>query len=133
VNLNARPVGEGLFELLFTVRDTGPGIDPKRLDRLFEPYVQDDALATPAVAGTGLGLAIAKRLAERMGGKLWAESQPREGSTFYFCVSLRMIRPEARPISKRPPAADEMPSVPGLIADLDGHGRQILRSGSPRG
>jgi PAS domain S-box-containing protein len=66
------------------VRDTGIGIPPDRMDRLFESFSQVDASTTRRYGGTGLGLAISRRLAELMGGTMWAESRPAEGSTFHF-------------------------------------------------
>jgi PAS domain S-box-containing protein len=73
-------------ELHFTVTDTGIGIPPDRLDRLFKAFSQADASTTRRFGGTGLGLAISKRLCEQMGGKIWAESRPGEGATFHFTI-----------------------------------------------
>jgi signal transduction histidine kinase/HPt (histidine-containing phosphotransfer) domain-containing protein len=78
-----------LLHLHFSVRDTGIGIQPDRLARLFKPFMQADASTAQRYGGTGLGLAISKRLVEFMGGKMWAESAPGEGSTFNFTVNVR--------------------------------------------
>jgi CheY-like chemotaxis protein/HPt (histidine-containing phosphotransfer) domain-containing protein len=85
-----------LLHLHFSVRDTGIGIQPDRLARLFKPFMQADASTAQRYGGTGLGLAISKRLVEFMGGKMWAESAPGEGSTFHFTVNVR-AKPNAAP------------------------------------
>ncbi|WP_228060420.1 MULTISPECIES: hybrid sensor histidine kinase/response regulator [unclassified Coleofasciculus] len=70
--------------LLFSVRDTGIGIPPNRMDSLFKPFTQVDASTTRQYGGTGLGLVISQRLTQMMGGRMWVESQVGIGSTFYF-------------------------------------------------
>ncbi len=77
---------EGEYEIQFAVRDTGIGIHPDRIDRLFKSFSQADASTTRQYGGTGLGLAIGKQLSEMMGGQMWVESQVGYGSTFYFTL-----------------------------------------------
>ena len=74
------------FEFQFAVKDTGIGIPPDRIDRLFKSFSQVDASTTRKYGGTGLGLAIGKQLSEMMGGRMWVESQVDQGSTFYFTL-----------------------------------------------
>ncbi len=75
--------------LRFEVQDTGLGISPEKLGRLFSPFVQADAGTTRKFGGTGLGLVITKRLAEAMGGAVGAVSEVGKGSTFWFTARLK--------------------------------------------
>jgi len=77
------------LHLHFSVRDTGIGIQPERLSRLFKPFSQGDASTARHYGGTGLGLAISKQLVELMGGKMWAESLPGAGATFHFTINVQ--------------------------------------------
>jgi CheY-like chemotaxis protein len=82
---------DGHIELHVVVRDTGVGIPPDRVDRLFQSFSQADVSISRRYGGTGLGLAISKRLAELMGGTMWAESEgvPGRGSAFHFTLVTR--------------------------------------------
>ncbi len=70
--------------LLFYVKDTGIGINNNDHEKIFDSFTQLD----PLTRGTGLGLYICKSLVERMGGRIWMESEPGKGSTFYFTVKI---------------------------------------------
>ncbi len=78
---------DAAVELAFAVRDTGIGLTAEGMGRLFQSFSQADSSTTRKYGGTGLGLAISRRLAELMGGRMWAESDgPGRGSTFHFTV-----------------------------------------------
>ncbi|MDM8525404.1 ATP-binding protein [Desulfococcaceae bacterium HSG8] len=76
------------YSLTFKVRDTGAGIAPEDMDRIFQPFVQSDAASKPS-EGTGLGLSICSSLIRLMGGDLHVESREGEGSVFSFQVRVR--------------------------------------------
>ena len=78
-------------ELEFEVRDTGIGMSPDEISRLFMPFSQGDSSTTRKYGGTGLGLAICKSLSEAMGGKVWATSVLREGSSFFSRVRVDIV------------------------------------------
>ncbi len=80
------PQEDDRHEICFTVRDTGIGIPPERMNCLFQSFSQVDMSTTRKYGGTGLGLAISKRLVEMMGGKIWAESEIAIGSAFHFTI-----------------------------------------------
>ena len=85
----------------FEVADTGIGIEPAELDRMFDPFVQADASLTRRYGGNGLGLAISKQLVEQMGGRIGARSAPGAGSTFWFELPLPVAT-----VGPRPPQRD---------------------------
>ena len=75
-------------QLHVTVRDTGIGIPPDKIDHIFNAFSQADSSTTRRYGGTGLGLTITRRLVDMMGGQLWAESQPGVGSVFHFTLPV---------------------------------------------
>ena len=126
VDCGSQPTSR-MQELHFVVRDTGIGIPPDRLDRLFQAFRQVDASTTRKYGGTGLGLAVSKRLSEMMGGRLWVESEgvPGRGSTFHFTIQAA-IAPE---LPVRPVARGEQLELQGrkvLIVDDNATNRRIL-------
>jgi PAS domain S-box-containing protein len=118
-----RPTGAPT-ELVFAVRDTGIGIPPEARDRIFRSFSQVDSSTTRKYGGTGLGLAISKRLAELMGGRMWFESTPGDGSTFFFSLIAEWAAAGPRTFH----SADHF-QIRGkrlLIVDDNEHGRRIL-------
>jgi PAS domain S-box-containing protein len=113
-------------ELHFAVRDTGIGIDAERQGRLFQSFSQADTSTARRYGGTGLGLAISRRLTELMGGRMWLESQPGQGSTFQFTIQAA----EAElPERTRPALTESQPELDGkrvLIVDDNATNRRIL-------
>ena len=106
VNVRRLPAKEteSIF-LEFTVADTGIGIPEAEHERIFESFHQVDGSNSRRYGGTGLGLAIARSLSERMGGRLWLESEIGKGSTFHFTCRLLMEDPAAeRSLSETVPA-----------------------------
>jgi CheY-like chemotaxis protein len=95
--------GEASDRVLVEVIDTGIGVDPDRLEQMFQPFVQADVSTTRQYGGNGLGLAIAKELVELMGGTIGASSEPGRGSTFWVELSL----PEVATTQAGSPARDD--------------------------
>jgi signal transduction histidine kinase/CheY-like chemotaxis protein/HPt (histidine-containing phosphotransfer) domain-containing protein len=118
--------GEDLHELHFAVKDTGIGIPPDRMGRLFRSFGQVDSSTTRRYGGTGLGLAISRRLCEMMGGRMWVESEgvPGKGSTFHFTIQAA-----AAPTLPRAHRQGAQPDLDGkrvLIVDDNPTNRRIL-------
>ena len=84
----AREIDDNNVELQFSVQDSGIGMSREVQNNLFQPFSQADTSITRKYGGTGLGLVITRQLIEMMGGKIWVESKPDVGSTFYLTVRL---------------------------------------------
>ncbi|HWA86960.1 MAG TPA: response regulator [Opitutus sp.] len=124
VNLRAQPRDDGRIELQFAVADSGIGIPPEGLERLFQSFSQVDASTTRRFGGTGLGLAISRRLAQLMAGDMSVESTVGKGSTFRFNVAVETMASRPRPF-----VAAAKPRVSGkrlLVVDDNATSRRIL-------
>jgi len=87
ISLTITPAQE-MEGVLFKIEDTGIGIPESEHTRVFEPFTQVEGGVTREYGGTGLGLAIAKRLVEMLGGRIWLESKPGDGTAIYFTVEV---------------------------------------------
>lgn len=109
VTVALRPIDEGP-ELLFEVRDTGPGIAPERRATLFEPFSQPDPMVAARHGGSGLGLSICRRLVRLMDGDIGVAGIPGDGAVFWFTAALPAAasarRLAAAPLAEAETAAD---------------------------
>ncbi|WP_052088234.1 ATP-binding protein [Paenibacillus wynnii] len=119
VSLRIEPYStrEPYYGLQFKVRDTGIGLDPTKLEFLFEPFTQLDAANNRKFEGIGLGLAICKKFVHLMKGKIWAASPKEGGAEFIFRIPLEIpdsviISPNNRMEDREPPIKDEESSLP---------------------
>ncbi|MBJ2146099.1 response regulator [Vibrio sp. IB15] len=90
------PMSMGRGKLECNVSDTGIGIEPEKLESIFEPFTQEDGNITRQFGGTGLGLAICRQLVDLMGGYITARSVKGEGSTFTFCLYVDVVETQVQ-------------------------------------
>lgn len=112
-------------EILFSVKDSGIGITKEKLETIFEAFTQGESFATRRYGGTGLGLSIAKHLVGLMGGRMWAESVPGKGSTFYFTVRMKPAETGTTKLYIRG-QIPELKNSKVLVVDNDPASRQIF-------
>ncbi|MDR9425933.1 MAG: MHYT domain-containing protein [Marinobacter sp.] len=113
-------------KIIILVKDTGIGIPPDRIDKIFEPFTQADSSTTRRFGGTGLGTTIARQLTELMGGQITASSSPGQGSTFR--VSLPLQPGEAVDDNQQAEQEIELPPMSILIADDMEQNLELLRA-----
>ena len=125
VSVSATPLVEQRWRVHMAVRDTGMGIPPDRVDRLFKAFSQVDSSTTRQYGGTGLGLAISKRLVELMGGSMWVDSEPGLGSTFQFTINAEATQGEAEGAVE--PALQLVAGRRALVVDDNAASRRVIR------
>ncbi len=108
----------------FRVKDTGIGIDPDRVDRLFSSFTQADISLTRKYGGTGLGLTISQHLVTKMGGDIGVISAPGKGSEFWFTVKLKK---QSGIASRKPVIAHDFSTKRILIVDDNATNRHVLQ------
>ena len=125
IRLKALALEAGEVQLECSVRDTGIGIPPDQHSRIFDGFSQAEASTTRRFGGTGLGLAICQRLVGLMGGQIRLDSEPGQGSTFSFEVSLA-IDPSAQAVPLPAPSASDLCELNALVVDDNPTARQVL-------
>jgi PAS domain S-box-containing protein len=126
VRLDIEPrTGSSGDRILFRVSDTGIGIEPENVERLFEPFEQADASTSRRFGGTGLGLALSRRFCRLMGGDLRATSTPGKGSVFTIDLPVNVapleVDPKVRVESEQPSSGADV-----LVVDDNPTARDLL-------
>src|SRR6185436_3634538 len=119
-------------QMIFKVSDTGIGITPEQLNKLFEPFTQADPSMTRRFGGTGLGLVISRRFCNMMGGDITVESRIGVGATFTMTLPVKVVDPkvETAPILEEPETSYPQPPAGAsvvLVIDDDLRVHDLLR------
>jgi two-component system sensor histidine kinase/response regulator len=126
VRVDAEAVTAQTVTLRVSVQDTGIGIAAEKSRLIFDAFAQADASTTRRFGGTGLGLAICRRLVERMGGRIWLDSELGRGSTFHFTLVLERA---PAPVPRRVAApSHSLQGLPVLAADDNATNRRLLEA-----
>ncbi len=129
LGVHVQSEGEEEITLLSTIRDTGIGIAADKFDTIFEAFKQADGSTTRKYGGTGLGLSISRKIAELMGGRIWLESTPGVGTTFFFQAALKKSQQAPAPAA---PTA-ELRGVRVLVVDDNRSNNEIINHVLQRG
>ena len=124
VSTTVESQADSKVKLHFMVKDTGIGIPPNKLKTIFEPFAQADSSTTRLYGGTGLGLAIVSQLVNLMGGRIWVESKPGEGSTFHFLITFSAQEGTEEEIV--PVGYEDIQNLPVLVVDDNATNRRVL-------
>ncbi len=138
ITISVEPAGSdgGRSALKFSITDTGIGIPPEKIDRIFDKFTQADSSTTRKYGGTGLGLTISQRLVELMGGKIGVSSTPGSGSTFYFTISIDLpgedqqiqASGQGSTLRKTPTVPSDSRPINILLVDDSEDNRLLVRS-----
>jgi PAS domain S-box-containing protein len=112
--------------LHFAVTDTGVGIPLNKQESIFDAFTQADGSMTRRYGGTGLGLTICSRLVERMGGRIWVQSEPGKGSTFHFTARLGLQKTPA--VRAVPLELSDLRDLRVLVVDDNATNRRVLEA-----
>lgn len=124
VNVVLQSLADNKATLRFSVTDTGIGMAPEQMSKLFQAFTQADSSTTRRFGGTGLGLSISRRIVEMMGGEIGVTSELGKGSTFFFTVALDLQdAPNRRPA----PPLESLSARRVLVVDDSYSSREILR------
>ena len=125
VRVRAQPHGPDAVDVRFDVTDTGIGIEPDSIERVFDAFTQADSSTTRRYGGTGLGLAICRQLVTMMSGEMGASSEPGAGSVFHFTARLELDRGAERE-PRRPSSLPH--GLRALVVDDNATNRQIVEA-----
>jgi signal transduction histidine kinase/DNA-binding response OmpR family regulator len=124
LDVRMRKTGPSQIELHCSVMDTGIGVPEEKQHLIFEAFSQADGSTTRKYGGTGLGLTISSKLVQMMGGRIWVESGPGQGSVFHFTARLGVGQEQQR---QAPSTRQDLQGVPVLIVDDNSTNRRILQ------
>jgi two-component system, sensor histidine kinase and response regulator len=126
VNVALDEAGIEAVVLRFSITDTGIGIPLDKLRTIFEPFEQVDGTTTRRFGGTGLGLAISSKLVEMMGGRIWVDSKPGVGTTFWFTSTLALQAESANSRARVDSGVSRLDGLRILVVDDNATNLRIL-------